>query len=96
MPIVVAVGVGQAAFPGLVAIAQYPLAAVVVVDEETLETQEDVEEQADAALQEHQQHLTAYQYPQEQQHPLQLVVQGVKLSYHGIHNNISTWHLLRW
>jgi hypothetical protein len=27
----------------------------------TLETQEDVEEQADAALPEHQQHLTAYQ-----------------------------------
>jgi hypothetical protein len=33
-----------------------PVEAVV-----TLETQEDVEEQADAALPEHQQHLTAYQ-----------------------------------
>jgi hypothetical protein len=36
--------------------------AVAVVEAvATLETQEDVEEQADAALPEHQQHLTAYQ-----------------------------------
>jgi hypothetical protein len=81
---------------GLPATAKQVLVLVVAEAVVTLATPEDVEEQADAALQEHQQHLTAYQYPQEQQHPLQLVVQGVKLSYHGIHNNISTRYLLRW
>jgi ABC-type transport system involved in cytochrome bd biosynthesis fused ATPase/permease subunit len=38
------------------------LAAAAVAEAVVMpETQEDVEEQADAALQEHQQHLTAYQ-----------------------------------
>ena len=81
---------------GLPATAKQVLVLVVAEAVVTLATPEDVEEQADAALQEHQQHLTAYQYPQEQQHPLQLVVQGVKLSYHGTHNDISTRYLLRW
>jgi hypothetical protein len=40
------------------------------------------------AEQEHRLLSIAYQYPQEQQHPLQWLLQEVKLSYHGTHNEI--------
>jgi hypothetical protein len=55
-----------------------------------------LEAQEERAEQELPRRLIAYLSHQEVQHQLQWLLQEVKLSYHGTHNDISTRYLLRW
>ena len=61
-----------------------------------LEMRVGLEEQEERAEQEPQPHLTVYLSHQGVQNQLQWLLQEVKLSYHGTHNDISTRYLLRW
>jgi hypothetical protein len=70
--------------------------AVAAEAEATPEMQEVPEVQEERAEQEHRLLSIVCQYPQEQQHQLQWLLQEVKLSYHGTHNDTKIWNLLCW